>query len=274
MTGSFIAPRSALFLPASNMRAIAKARTLPADMLILDLEDAVPAADKASARDAAIAAVAEGFGGRVMAIRCNAADSDWHAADVAAIAGSAADLLVVPKVEQVDMIAWTAQQAGKPIFAMIETPAGLLAAAHIAAVPGVEGLIAGTNDIAHALRLPAGGGRAGLVLALQTIVLAARAAGIIALDGVWNRLDDAEGLAAECAEGRRYGFDGKTLIHPSQIDTANAGFGPSDAEIEDARALVEAAVAGAVRFRGRMVEAMHVATARQILERQNLDQHG
>jgi (3S)-malyl-CoA thioesterase len=267
MTGPFIAPRSALFLPASNPRAIAKARTLEADMIILDLEDAVPAADKASAREAAVTAVAEGFGGRTMAIRCNAADTEWHAADLAAIAGSAADLIVVPKVEHAEPIAWTAQQAGKPLFAMIETPAGLLAAAQIASVSGIGGLIAGTNDIAHALRLPDGAGRAGLVLALQTIVLAARAAGIVALDGVWNRLDDPDGLGAECAEGRRYGFDGKTLIHPGQIAICNAAFGASEAEIEDARALVEAFTAGAARFRGRMVEEMHVATARQILER-------
>jgi (3S)-malyl-CoA thioesterase len=149
---------------------------------------------------------------------------------------------------------------------MIETPAGILAAAEIAGLSGIEGLIAGTNDIAHALRLP-DDGRAGLTVALQTILLAARAAGIVALDGVWNRLDDIEGLRSECEEGRRFGFDGKTLIHPNQIAIANAAFGPSGAEVEDARALVEAATAGAARFRGRMVEDMHVAAARQILAR-------
>jgi citrate lyase subunit beta/citryl-CoA lyase len=261
-----IAPRSALFLPASNPRAIAKARTLDADMLILDLEDAVADADKAAARDAAVAAVVEGFGGKTAAIRLNGADSEWHDADVAALARSAANLVVIPKVEDAETPARIAAALGKPVYAMIETSAGLLAVTAIAGAEGVAGLIAGTNDLAHALRLPSGS-RIGLVLALQSIVLGARAAGIVALDGVWNRLDDPEGLAAECAEGRLFGFDGKTLIHPNQITAANAGFGPSEAEVEDARALVDAAVSGAVRFRGRMVEAMHVATARTILAR-------
>ena len=150
---------------------------------------------------------------------------------------------------------------------MIETPAGLFAAAAIAAAPGVAGLIAGTNDIAHALRLPASAGRAGLSLALQTVVLAARAAGVFALDGVWNRLDDPEGLAAECREGRGFGFDGKTLIHPGQIEIANRDYSPDAAEIEDARALIAAAGGGAVRFRDRMVEDMHVAAAHAVLAR-------
>jgi citrate lyase subunit beta/citryl-CoA lyase len=261
-----IAPRSALFLPASNPRAIAKARTLDADMVILDLEDAVSEDSKAEARGAAIEALAEPFGNATVAIRLNAADTDWHIDDVAALSRSKADLVVIPKVEDAATAAKIADAVGRPVYAMIETPAGVLAATAIAAADGVAGLIAGTNDLAHTLRLPTGG-RAGLALSLQTIVLAVRDAGIVALDGVWNRLDDPDGLAAECAEGRALGFDGKTLIHPDQIAAANAGFAPSDAEIEDARALVEAATSGAARFRGRMVEAMHVESARQILAR-------
>ncbi|HET8612839.1 MAG TPA: CoA ester lyase [Sphingomonas sp.] len=260
-----IAPRSALYLPASNPRAIAKARTLDADLVILDLEDAVAEADKQAARAAAVEAVNEGFGGPV-AIRVNA-DPRWHEADVAAVRGSTADIAVLPKVEDADAAARAARSLGKPLYAMIETPAGVLAAAAIARAEGVAGLIAGTNDLAYELRLPASAGRGGLSLALQTVVLAARAAGIVALDGVWNRLDDPAGLEAECAEGRALGFDGKTLIHPNQIVVANAAFAPSEAEIEDARALVEAATAGAQRFRGRMVEDMHVAAARAILAR-------
>jgi citrate lyase subunit beta/citryl-CoA lyase len=262
-----LAPRSVLYLPASNARALAKARTLPADMLILDLEDAVPEADKDTARAAALAAVAEGFGERIATIRINAADSPFHAADIAAVAGSAATAIVIPKVEAADTAERVAQVVGRPVLAMIETPAGLLAAAAIAAAPGVCGLIAGTNDIAHALRLPPGAGRGGLALALQTIVLAARAADGFAFDGVWNRLDDPDGFDAECREGRDFGFDGKTLIHPNQVEPANRAFSPSAAEIEDARALIAAAGGGAVRFRDRMVEDMHVATARALLAR-------
>lgn len=261
-----IAPRSALFLPASNPRAIEKARTLDCDMLILDLEDAVPDDRKDEARAAAVAAVAKGFGERLVAIRLNGCGTAWHEADLAALAGSAVALVVVPKVEEAAAVAGIAAVLSKPVYAMIETPAGVLAAPGIAAANGVTGLIAGTNDLAHALHLPTGP-RIGLALALQSIVLAARAAGVVALDGVWNRLDDAEGLVAECAEGRMWGFDGKTLIHPNQIEAANRAFAPSAAEVEDARALVEAVVSGAARFRGRMVEAMHVAAARAILAR-------
>lgn len=261
-----IAPRSALFLPASNPRAIEKARSLDCDMVILDLEDAVPDDQKVEARHAALAAVSEGFGERAAAIRLNGLGTSWHEADLAALAGSAAALVVIPKVERAADAGKVAEALGKPVYAMIETPAGVLAAPAIAAAEGVAGLIAGTNDLAHALHLPAGS-RAGLGLALQSIVLAARVAGIAALDGVWNRLDDAGGLAMECIEGRAFGFDGKTLIHPNQIAVANRAFAPSEAEVEDARALVEAAVEGATRFRGRMVEAMHVATARAILAR-------
>lgn len=267
MTSMALAPSTALFLPASNPRAIAKARTLACDMVILDLEDAVKPEDKDAARTAAVAAVAEGFGDRIAAIRVNGADTEGHAADLAAVAGSAADCVVVPKVEDAATAARIAAAAGKPILAMIETPAGVLAAAGIAAVTGVVGLIAGTNDLKATLGIPAAAGRAGLSLALQTVVLAARAGNAWALDGVFNALADAEGLAAECREGRALGFDGKTLIHPGQIAAADAAFAPTADEIADARALLTAAGGGAERFRDRMIEAMHVAQARRLLER-------
>ncbi len=267
--------RSALFVPASNARAIEKARGLDARMVILDLEDSVRDEDKDAAREAAIAAVAEGFGeGRLAAIRINGGGSPFHGPDLTAVTHAAVPIVVVPKVERPEEVDYLTRRAAKRVFAMIETPAGLLAASRIAAMHGMAGLIAGTNDIAAALRLPSSGGgegggrtggRTGLGLALQTIVLAARAAGIAALDGVYNRLDDPEGFAAECREGRALGFDGKTLIHPSQIDPCNAAFGPTAEELEDARALVAAATGGAERFRGRMIEAMHVEAARRLL---------
>jgi (3S)-malyl-CoA thioesterase len=264
MTGSQARIRSALFLPASNPRAIAKARTLAASLIILDLEDSVPDADKAAAREAAVSAVAEpDF--PVAAIRLNAADSPWYDADVAAVARSRAAFAILPKVEDAGTAAALAAATGKPVLAMIESPRGVFAARDIAAAQGAAGLIAGTNDLAESMRLPRAATRSGNLLALQTIVLAARAAGGIALDGVFNGLDDPDGLAAECDHGRMLGFDGKTLIHPNQIAVANRAFGPTDDEIEDARALVASAGAGAERFRGRMIEAMHVRAAELLL---------
>lgn len=267
MTTARLAPRTALFLPASNPRAIAKARGLAADMIILDLEDAVRDDAKASARTAAVEAAAEGFGHRLCAIRVNGVESAEHAADLDAVARSACDFLVLPKVETPGDAAVVAEVAGKPLLAMIETPLGVLAAADIAAVPGVGGLIAGVNDLRAALGIPAGAGNDGLMLSRQMIVLAARASQVWAIDGVYNALDDAEGLAAECRQGRALGFDGKSLIHPNQIDVATEAFGASAAELADARALIEASTGGAERFEGRMIEAMHVEQARALLAR-------
>jgi citrate lyase subunit beta/citryl-CoA lyase len=260
--------RSALYLPASNARAMEKARTLPADMVILDLEDAVKEEDKARARAAAVGAGAGEWRPPVIAVRINGSGSRWHQEDLAALRhADRIDLIVIPKVEDPLDAVRIAGAATRPLLAMIETPAGIYAAREIADVGGVAGLIAGTNDIAAELRLPPRSGRAGLSLALQTIVMAARASGGIALDGVFNGLDDPEGLAAECAEGRALGFDGKTLIHPSQIEPANRLFGPSASELEEARALIAAHGGGAERFRGRMIEAMHVGEARRLIAR-------
>lgn len=267
MTTARLAPRTALFLPASNPRAIAKARGLSADLVILDLEDAVRDDMKAQARAAAVEAVAEGFGPRLCAIRINGSDSGEHVDDLAAVARSVADFVVLPKVEAARDADDVHAACGKPVLAMIETPLGVLGAAEIGAVQGVAGLIAGTNDLAAGLKLPPASGRGGMAVGLQSIVLAARANDIWALDGVFNGLEDLDGLAAECREGRMFGFDGKTLIHPAQIETAAREYGASAGELEDARALVEAARGGAERFRGRMIEAMHVAQAQALLDR-------
>ncbi|MDQ8755008.1 CoA ester lyase [Sphingosinicella sp. LHD-64] len=257
--------RSLLFLPASNPRAIEKARALAADMVILDLEDAVKAEDKASAREAAIAATAEGFGERVKAVRVNALDTPWFGEDVVALRRCAVDYVVLAKTENAKQAHDASWLIGKPVLAMVETARGVLDAAAIA--PATKGLIAGTNDLAASLRIPPERGRRGLVYALQRIVLAARAANVAAFDGVYNRLEADDGLAEQCEEGRRYGFDGKSVIHPSQIETVNRIFSPSEAELEAARRLIEAAGGGAERHEGRMIEAMHVDQARALVER-------
>jgi citrate lyase subunit beta/citryl-CoA lyase len=255
--------RTILFLPASNPRAIEKARALAADMIVLDLEDAVKPQDKTAAREAATAAVREGFGGRPAAIRVNMQGSPWYGDDVVAVRHSGADYAILPKAETHRQVHDTAMLVDRPVLAMIETARGVLAAPDIA--PGTAALIAGTNDLSADLAIPPGSGRAGLAHSLQTVVLAARAAGIAAFDGVYNKLEDDEGLAEQCREGRAFGFDGKSLIHPSQIDTANRIFGPSEEELEAAQCLIAAASGGAERFEGRMIETLHVDQARAVL---------
>jgi (3S)-malyl-CoA thioesterase len=255
--------RYLLFLPASNARAIEKARGLGADMVVLDLEDSVKAGAKEEARAAAITAAAEGFPG-LCAIRINSS-GPWHSADLAAAGASRADYVIVPMTPGPEAPLEVARATGKPVLAMIETARAVLNAAVIA--PATAGLIAGTNDLAADLGLRPGGGRAPLATALQTLLLAARAAGVAAFDGVYNRLDDPEGFAAECAEGKSFGFDGKSLIHPSQVEPANRLFGPSEAEVEAAKRLLAATTGGAERFEGEMIEGMHVEQARRVLAR-------
>ena len=276
MLTDLLPPRSALFVPASNPKALAKIPMLGADMVIVELEDAVRAEEKDEARKAACNVLQGDFGGAIKAARINAIGTPWHRDDIAAMAQSAAHVIVVPKVESVDAVEEIASLLGRPVLAMIETPKAIQHAGAIAEARGVAGLIAGTNDIAHQMRLPSDPTRDGLFLALQSIVLAARGADIWALDGVYNALDNEAGLATECAQGRRWGFDGKTLIHPRQVAVSNRVYAPSDAEVEEARALIEAVKThveengqgiGALRFRSRMVEDMHVATARALLER-------
>jgi len=221
---------------------------------------------KEEARTAMRAAVTAGFPGKRVAVRVNGAGTAEQAADLAALDGLALDALVLPKVElpaDLDPL----RALGLPLLAMIETPAAIYAAQGIAADPAVAGLIAGLNDLAHELKLPDGMDRGAMSHAIQAIVLAARAGGAWCFDGVYNAIDDAAGFAAEAMEGRRLGFDGKTLIHPSQVDPCNAAFAPSAREIAAAEALVAAATGGAQRYDGRMIEDMHVAAARALLRR-------
>jgi citrate lyase subunit beta/citryl-CoA lyase len=258
------AVRSLLFLPASNPRAIAKARELMADVVVLDLEDAVKPDDKMEARKAALEAVATDWPVPV-AIRINGVGTRWHSLDLDAAARSKADLIVVPRAISGHLVHGIAEVVNKPVLAMIETAAGVLAAPDIA--KACAGLIAGTNDLRADLRLPLDATREPISASLQMIVLAARAAGVAAYDGVFNGLNDPEGFLKEAEEGRQLGFDGKSLIHPNQIEPCHRAFAPSAAEVERARALVEAFHGGAERFGNEMIERMHVEAAQRVLER-------
>ena len=256
--------RSLLFLPASNERAIGHARESGADMVILDLEDAVKPADKVAARAAAVAALSEKWPMPV-AVRINSRATEWHGEDMVAVMSSHTDVIVVPRAEGKEDLAFVRNQTGKPVAAMIETARGLI---HIhESAREVSALIAGTNDLSADLRLPPGVGRAPLQMALQSIVLAARAAGIAVFDGVFNGLEDEVGFAAEAKESRRLGFDGKSLIHPRQIAPCHAAFAPSAEEIARAERLVAAASGGAERFEDAMIERMHVEAAKRVLDR-------
>ena len=273
--------RSLLYMPGSNPRAIAKARSLPCDGVILDLEDAVAAEAKAEARALVTAAVREGgFGGREVVVRINAPDTAWGADDIAALAGAGADALLVPKVSAPGDLApvQAALGAGSPvrIWAMMETPramldAGAIAAAARGSCPGLSVLVMGTNDLAKDSRAQPGPARAHFLPWLMTCLAAARAEGLDILDGVWNALDDAAGLATECAQGRALGMDGKTLIHPGQIEICNRAFSPTTEEIAWAEKVVAAFAKpenrslGALRLEGRMVERLHAEMARRTL---------
>ena len=264
MNSDLLAMRSILFLPASNPRAIAKARESSADLVVLDLEDAVRPGDKAEARRAAVEAVSSNWRMPV-AIRLNGVGSEWHSLDVDSVARSNCQFAVHPRATSGHLFREVREAVDKPMLAMIETAAGVLAAADVARE--AAGLIAGTNDLRTDLRLPLDATREPISSALQIIVLAARAHGIPAFDGVYNRLTDVDGFIAECMHGRSLGFDGKSLIHPDQIGPCNEAFGPSEDEVESARRLVEAFTGGAERFEDRMIERMHVEAARRVLER-------
>ena len=264
MNADLSAVRSVLFLPASNPRAIAKARGSAADLVILDLEDAVRRDDKASARKAAVEAVA-GEWPMPVAIRLNGVGTEWHSLDVDAAARSKAQFVVLPRATSAHLAREVREAVAKPLLAMIETAAGVLAAATIAGE--VAALIAGTNDLTADLRLPQDAGREPLQVSLQTIVLAARAAGIPAFDGVFNNLKDLDGFTTEAEAGRRLGFDGKSLIHPDQIALCNRAFSPREEEIEQAQRLVDAFSGGAERFDDEMIERMHVEAAQRLLQR-------
>ncbi|HEY4071067.1 MAG TPA: CoA ester lyase [Sphingomicrobium sp.] len=258
------AVRSLLFLPASNPRAIAKARDVGADLVVLDLEDAVKPEDKDSARDAAVDAVATPWPMPV-AIRVNGVGSEWHSLDLDAVARSKADLAVLPRAISAHLIRGIRDVVAKPVLAMIETAAGVLGAPEIA--PQTAGLIAGTNDLRADLRLPLDATREPISAALQLIVLAARAGSVPVFDGVFNNLEDGTGFLKEAEEGRSLGFDGKSLIHPNQIEACHRAFAPSAVELERAKALIDAFRGGAERFGNEMIERMHVEAAQRVLSR-------
>lgn len=263
--------RSALFMPASNARAVEKARELPCDVVILDLEDAVAPEGKAAAREAAVAAVRMGgFGRRELVVRVNGVDTEWGADDLAALRGTPVDAVLVPKVADGVTVERTRAVLGVPIWAMIETCAAMLNLREIAAAgPGV--LVAGTNDLAKEMRCRPGADRAPLVSLLAQIVVAGRDCGAAVLDGVSNVIDDPEAVAVECRQGLALGFDGKSLIHPNQIEPANRVFSPSAEEVDWAEKVVAAfaspenAGRGAIRVEERMVELLHLEEARRVL---------
>jgi citrate lyase subunit beta/citryl-CoA lyase len=272
--------RSVLFMPGSNPRALEKARVLLADGLIFDLEDAVAPEAKETARLAVAAAVtAGGYAPRELVLRVNPIDTVWGHADLAAAATLPIDAVVLPKVENAERVRLTIDlldALGTPpelaVWCMIETPLGVLAAAEIAAAsPRVAALILGTSDLANDLHARPARDRLPLLTALGLVLLAARAHGRAILDGVHLALDDAEGFAAACRQGRDLGFDGKTLIHPDQIAAANAVFAPSAEEVAHAERIINAyaealaAGKGAARIEGRLVEALHVEEARRTL---------
>lgn len=265
--------RSVLYLPANRESAVVKARTLPADCVILDLEDAVQPDAKDAARAAALsAAQASDWGERELLLRVNGLSSAWAEADFAAVRAGGFGAVVVPKVESADEAARAVAMAGGvPVWAMIETPRGLLAAADIARVPGVVALMAGLADLGKELRAEPDAGRSAFLYALGAILMAARAAGVVAIDGVYTDIRDEAGFLAEATQGRMLGFDGKSLIHPSQVLPCNAVFSPSEAALADARGLIaayEAALAagrGVATYQGKLVEVLHVAEARRIL---------
>jgi citrate lyase subunit beta/citryl-CoA lyase len=272
--------RSALYMPGSNARALEKARTLDADVLLLDLEDAVAPAAKAEARRLVLAALAAGgFGRRELVLRVNGAGTPWGADDLAAAARSGADAVLLPKVESAEEVARAAgmlRAAGAPdglaLWAMIETPRGVLAAPAIAAAsPRLACLVAGTSDLVKELRARHTAGRGEVLAALSLTVLAARAHGLGCLDGVHLDLADEAGFEAQCRQGRDLGFDGKTLIHPRTIAAANRAFSPDQAELTAARRILvahaeaESFGQGVVVVDGRLVEALHVEAARRLL---------
>ena len=275
MTEFAVRPRrSALYLPASNPRAIEKARTLGSDVVILDLEDAVAPDAKVEARALAVeAARAGGFGARELVIRVNGLDTPWGAEDLAAVAGARPDAVLIPKVSGPSDLAPYAG-AGAPLWAMIETCAAVFALdaigrASAAAKVGVW--VIGTNDLVKEMRCNPGLDRAPLQPALALSVMAARAHGVSILDGVWNDIADLPGLERECAQGAAFGFDGKTVIHPSHVAAANTAFAPDPEAVAWARKvaaafdLQENAGKGVLKVEGRMVERLHLAQARRLI---------
>ena len=269
--------RSVLYIPAANARAMDKARDLPADAIIFDLEDAVSPDQKSAARDGLGQALAQDYGPRARILRINALATEWGRDDALACAGALAglvDAVLIPKVDgpaDLDEVAELIPDTA--LWAMMETPLGMLNAAAIAAHPRLQGMVMGTNDLAKDLGTRFRADRLPMMAGLGLCLLAARAHGVTIVDGVFNAFKDEDGLRAECEQGRDMGFDGKTLIHPAQLAIANAAFAPTEAEIALARRQIEAfdqATAqgkGVAVVDGRIVENLHVATARATLDR-------
>lgn len=271
--------RSALYMPAANQRAMDKARELPVDAVVFDLEDAVAPEKKAEAREQLVAQLhAGGYGPRQLVARCNALATPWGEDDIRALAATPVATLCLPKVESVQQLHAVAalleelQRPDMALWAMIETPAGVANVEAIAGHGRVTALLMGTTDLAYELRLPPDPSRSGLQYALGRCVMAARLAGITVLDGVYLDIRNEDGLRAVCEQGRALGFDGKTLIHPGQIAATNAVFGPSEEAVTHARRLLacwdEAAAQGkgVAVLDGKLIETMHVDEARRVLD--------
>jgi citrate lyase subunit beta/citryl-CoA lyase len=269
--------RSALYMPGANPRAMEKARTLPADVTILDLEDSVAPDAKTEARSLTVETVrAGGFGPREVVVRVNGLDTPWGADDLSAAAAAGPDAILLPKVCSPEDLAVAAARTGGRVrlWAMIETCQAMFRLEALGAASrehGVDVWVIGANDLVKEMRCRPGADRAPLLPALAMSVMAARAHGLVVLDGVYNDIPDLEGLAAECAQGAAFGFDGKSLIHPSHLETANAAFSPAAEEVAWARTVAAAYAApenagkGVLKVEGRMVERLHLAQAQRLI---------
>lgn len=265
--------RSVLYIPGSKERALEKAKSLPVDAIIFDLEDAVAIDEKENAR----ALLAEtlktaDYGPRARIVRINGLDTQWGKDDIAAFVGADIEAILIPKVDSAAHVQAVADLIPNvPLWAMMETPRGMLNAAEIAAHPRMAGFVMGTNDLAKELKCRFRADREPMLTSLQLCLLAARAEGIVAVDGVYNAFKDVDGLKVECDQGRDMGFDGKTLIHPAQVEVCNAAFAPTEEEIDLARRQiaafeeVEKSGQGVAVVDGKIVENLHIVTAKEIL---------
>jgi citrate lyase subunit beta/citryl-CoA lyase len=278
VTDDFRPRRSVLYMPSSNERALEKAKSIPCDGLILDLEDAVAPDAKPAAREAACAAATSGeYGKRELTIRINGADTEWHSDDMAAACAAGPDAIVVPKVNTADAVLELVEAMARhdapehtKLWAMVETPYAMLHAEEIgSASDRLTVLVMGTNDLAKELYAEHVPGRQPLLAGLGLALLAARATGKVIIDGVYNDVKDTAGFLEECRQGREMGFDGKTLIHPGQVEGVNETFAPSEKAVEDARGILQAwedgKGSGVVTYNGRMIESLHVESARRTL---------
>lgn len=263
--------RSVLYIPASKERALEKARAMTIDAIIFDLEDAVAPEEKVTARATLAEALTTSYGNRVRIVRINSLDTEWGLEDAKAAAQMDCDAILLPKVDSPAQLDALAAITDKPLWAMMETPMGMLNAKDIAAHPRLQGMVMGTNDLAKELNARFRADRLPMITGLGLCVLAAKAFGKVVVDGVYNAFKDDEGLKAECEQGRDMGMDGKTLIHPAQVEITNAAFAPDDKEIDLARRQIEAfeeakaAGQGVAVVDGKIVENLHVETAKKTL---------